>query len=34
MDILRGNLLRRLGGPLCLVVGIVVGTVANVANTH
>lgn len=34
VDILRGNLVRRLGGPVCLVVGIVVGTVANIANTH
>lgn len=34
LDMLRGNLVRRLGGPLCLVVGIVVGTVANIANTH
>jgi hypothetical protein len=31
---LRGNLVRRLGGPLCLVAGIVIGTAANIANTH
>ncbi|HET8556938.1 MAG TPA: hypothetical protein VFL58_06490 [Gaiellaceae bacterium] len=34
LDMLRGNLVRRLGGPLCLVVGIVVSTVTNIANTH
>jgi hypothetical protein len=34
LGMLRGNLFRRLGGPLCLVVGIVVGTIANIANTH
>ncbi|HEY1563378.1 MAG TPA: hypothetical protein VGF72_01705 [Gaiellaceae bacterium] len=34
LNMLRGNLVRRLGGPACLVVGIVVGTVANIANTH
>jgi hypothetical protein len=34
LDMLRGNLVRRLGGPLCLVIGIVLGTVANIANTH
>lgn len=34
LDMLRGNLVRRLGGPLCVVVGIVVGTVANIASTH
>lgn len=33
-DMLRGNLVRRLRGPACLLIGIVLGTVANIANTH
>jgi hypothetical protein len=34
VDVLRGNIFRRLGGPTCLLIGIVLGTVANIANTH
>jgi hypothetical protein len=34
VDLLGGNLFWRLGGPACLVIGIALGTVANIANTH